>query len=73
MKESLARVLTEWQETWTPELIERDFDFSLIPEKPRKVVTFAGCRRTGKDVSNVPADQRAVKESPEGKNLLHQL
>ncbi|BAD86011.1 predicted ATPase, AAA superfamily [Thermococcus kodakarensis KOD1] len=48
MKESLARVLTEWQETWTPELIERDFDFSLIPEKPRKVVTFAGCRRTGK-------------------------
>lgn len=48
MKEGLARVLTEWQETWTPELIERDFDLSLIPEKPRKVVTFAGCRRTGK-------------------------
>ncbi|MBP1911559.1 ATP-binding protein [Thermococcus stetteri] len=48
MKKGLARVLTEWQETWTPELIERDFDFSLIPEKPRKVVTFAGCRRTGK-------------------------
>ncbi|ASJ08222.1 ATPase [Thermococcus siculi] len=48
MKENLARVLTEWQETWTPDLIKRDFDPSLIPEMPRKVVTFAGCRRTGK-------------------------
>ncbi|WP_240922788.1 AAA family ATPase [Thermococcus sp. Bubb.Bath] len=48
MNESLARVITEWQETWTPKLIERDSDFSLISEKPRKVVTFAGCRRTGK-------------------------
>jgi len=48
MREEIARVLIEWQETWTPDLIERDFDFSLIPEKPKKVVTFAGCRRTGK-------------------------
>ena len=48
MNENIARVIVEWQENWTPELIERDFDFSLIPEKPRKVITFAGCRRTGK-------------------------
>ena len=48
MNENIARVLVEWRENWTPELIERDFDFSLIPEKPRKVITFAGCRRTGK-------------------------
>ena len=48
MNENLARVIVEWQENWTPELIERDFDFSLIPERPRKVITFAGCRRTGK-------------------------
>ncbi|ASJ12187.1 ATP-binding protein [Thermococcus thioreducens] len=48
MREDLAKVLVEWQETWTPELVERDFDVSLIPDKPRKVVTFAGCRRSGK-------------------------
>ena len=48
MNENIARVLVEWQENWTPELIERDFDLSLVPEKPRKVITFAGCRRTGK-------------------------
>jgi hypothetical protein len=48
MNENLARVIVEWQENWTPELIERDFDFSLIPERPRKIITFAGCRRTGK-------------------------
>ncbi len=48
MREEIAKVLVEWQERWTPELIERDFDFSLIPERPKKVVTFAGCRRTGK-------------------------
>jgi len=48
MNENIARVIVEWQENWTPGLIERDFDLSLIPEKPRKVITFAGCRRTGK-------------------------
>ncbi|NJE10007.1 ATP-binding protein [Thermococcus sp. MAR1] len=48
MREDLAKVLVEWQETWTPELVERDFDVSLIPDKPKKVVTFAGCRRSGK-------------------------
>ena len=48
MNENIARVIVEWQENWTPGLIERDFDPSLIPEKPRKVITFAGCRRTGK-------------------------
>jgi len=48
MREDLAKVLVEWQETWTPELFERDFDLSLIPDKPRKVVTLAGCRRVGK-------------------------
>ncbi|WP_297417790.1 hypothetical protein [Thermococcus sp.] len=48
MKKELAKVLTEWQETWTPELIGRDFDLSLLPRELNKVVTFAGCRRTGK-------------------------
>ncbi|ASJ16858.1 ATPase [Thermococcus chitonophagus] len=48
MREELAKILVEWQESWTPELIERDFDFSLIPKRPRKVITFAGCRRVGK-------------------------
>ncbi len=48
MKEELAKVLMEWQETWTPELVEREFDFSLIPWELNKVVTFAGCRRAGK-------------------------
>lgn len=48
MKEELAKVIVEWQENWTPELIERDFDRSLIPWHLNKVVTFAGCRRTGK-------------------------
>ncbi|AFL95203.1 putative ATPase 3 [Thermococcus cleftensis] len=48
MDENLARVIVEWQENWTPELVERDFDFSLVPERPKKIITFAGCRRTGK-------------------------
>ncbi|WP_297498192.1 AAA family ATPase, partial [Thermococcus sp.] len=48
MRKELAKVLTEWQETWAPELIERDFDISLIPWELNRVVTFAGCRRTGK-------------------------
>ncbi|WP_297458848.1 ATP-binding protein [Thermococcus sp.] len=48
MREELAKVLTEWQETWTPRLVERDFDLSLIPWELNKVVTFAGCRRAGK-------------------------
>ncbi len=48
MREELAKILTEWQETWTPELVRRDFDTSLIPWELNKVVTFAGCRRVGK-------------------------
>jgi len=48
MRRDLATVLVEWQETWTPELIEREFDLSLVPWELNKVVTFAGCRRTGK-------------------------
>ncbi|WP_297065482.1 ATP-binding protein [Thermococcus sp.] len=48
MRKDLATVLVEWQETWTPELIEREFDLSLVPWELNKVVTFAGCRRTGK-------------------------
>ena len=48
MRRDLATVLVEWQETWAPELIEREFDLSLVPWELNKVVTFAGCRRTGK-------------------------
>ncbi|WP_456367079.1 ATP-binding protein [Thermococcus sp.] len=48
MRRDLATVLVEWQETWIPELIEREFDLSLVPWELNKVVTFAGCRRTGK-------------------------
>lgn len=48
MRHELARILREWQETWTPQLVDRDFDTSLIPWELNKVVTFAGCRRVGK-------------------------
>ncbi|WP_456394741.1 ATP-binding protein [Thermococcus sp.] len=48
MREELAKILMEWQEGWTPELVDRDFDTSLIPWELNKVVTFAGCRRVGK-------------------------
>ncbi|WP_324735965.1 ATP-binding protein [Thermococcus sp. SY098] len=48
MKPEIAKVLVEWQESWTPPLIEREFDMSLIPQNINKVITFAGCRRVGK-------------------------
>lgn len=37
----------EWQETWVPELKERDM-LDIMPEKLRKIITFTGIRRAGK-------------------------
>lgn len=48
MRPEIAKVLIEWQESWTPPLIKREFDTSLIPQNINKVITFAGCRRVGK-------------------------
>ena len=48
MRPEIAKVLIEWQESWTPPLIKREFDTSLILQNINKVITFAGCRRVGK-------------------------
>ncbi|WP_457753943.1 ATP-binding protein [Thermococcus sp.] len=48
MRPEIAKVLMEWQEGWTPPLIKREFDTSLLPQNINKVITFAGCRRVGK-------------------------
>ncbi len=41
-------LLKEWQESWIPELIERDIDLEILPKKIRKIITLTGIRRAGK-------------------------
>jgi hypothetical protein len=41
-------IFKEWEELWTPPFKKREIDLSLIFGKVRKIVTFTGCRRTGK-------------------------
>ena len=41
-------LLKEWQETWTPELLEREINIGILPKKVRKIIVFTGIRRSGK-------------------------
>ena len=41
-------LLKEWQELWTPKVIERELPEEVKPRKIRKIIAFVGGRRAGK-------------------------
>jgi predicted AAA+ superfamily ATPase len=48
MRKILRIILAEWRESWVPEFKPREFDYSLIRGRVRKIYAFPGCRRAGK-------------------------
>jgi len=48
MEKIFRTILAEWREGWIPEFRPREFDYSLVRGKVRKIYTFPGCRRAGK-------------------------